>query len=196
MISGRGSGGPLPTVFTHAVVGLVLGRALARERWSVGFAVVCAASAALPDADALFHGLFDAAALDPFEHRGLTHSLAFAAGWALLLAFLDWRRRPDPTLSDAGRLAGVLAVVTASHGMLDGLTDGGSGVRLLLPFADTEWFAPWRPIPVAPIDARQFFGPWGARVLSAEVVGVWLPALAALGAVEILRRRRSPQVRM
>jgi inner membrane protein len=186
----------VPTIFTHAVVGLVLGRSLAPARWSVGFAITCAASAALPDADAMFRGLFDAGALDPFEHRGLTHSLLFAAGWGLLLGFLAWRRRPELTLEEGGRLAGVLAVVTASHGMLDGMTDGGSGVRLLLPFADTEWFAPWRPIPVAPIDARQFFGPWGARVLAAEVARVWVPVLGAWVLWELVRRRRARQVRM
>jgi len=44
----------------------------------------------------------------------------------------------------------------ASHGLLDTLTDGGLGVALLWPFSNTRYFAPWRPIPVAPIGSRLF----------------------------------------
>ena len=39
----------------------------------------------------------------------------------------------------------------ASHALLDTLTDGGLGAALLWPFNFTRYFAPWRPIPVAPI---------------------------------------------
>lgn len=34
------------------------------------------------------------------------------------------------------------------------LTDGGLGIALLWPFSNARYFAPWTPIPVAPIGAR------------------------------------------
>jgi inner membrane protein len=180
----------VPTVFTHAVAGLVLGRCLAPARWTPGFAALCAVSAALPDSDAVFQSLWDAGALDPFEHRGLTHSLFFAAAWGALAAFVLWRRDRAAGGADFLRRAGVLALVTASHGLLDAMTDGGSPIALFAPLSEEGWFSPWRPIPVAPISARAFFGPWGLRVLGAEVLWVWLPLLVLLAVVEIVRRRR------
>jgi inner membrane protein len=87
----------------------------------------------------------------PMGHRGAAHSIAFA----LLLAGLvgmaaAWGRLPPLALSLTA------AVVVASHGLLDALTDGGRGVALLWPFTADRYFAPWRPIPVAPIGPRIF----------------------------------------
>jgi inner membrane protein len=62
-----------------------------------------------------------------------------------------------------------VALVLASHGLLDTLTDGGLGVALLWPFTTRRWFAPWRPLPVAPIGAR-LFAPVGLHVLLVELV--------------------------
>ena len=45
----------------------------------------------------------------------------------------------------------VCCAVLASHGLLDTLTDGGLGVALLWPVSNHRFFAPIRPIPVAPI---------------------------------------------
>jgi inner membrane protein len=44
--------------------------------------------------------------------------------------------------------------VIATHGLLDTLTDGGLGIALLWPFSNERFFAPWRPLPVAPIGLR------------------------------------------
>jgi len=57
------------------------------------------------------------------------------------------------------RTAVLACVVGVSHPMLDTLTDGGAGIALLWPFSAERLFAPWRPIPVAPI---------GPSVLSAR----------------------------
>jgi inner membrane protein len=87
----------------------------------------------------------------PFGHRGAAHSLAFAATCGLLLGLIA-RAMDFPAVS-LGMAGGV---VMASHGLLDTLTDGGLGVALLWPFSNTRYFAPWRPIPVAPIGSRLF----------------------------------------
>jgi hypothetical protein len=57
----------------------------------------------------------------------------------------------------------------ASHALLDTMTDGGLGCALLWPFDLTRYFAPWRPIPVAPIGV-DFFSVDGAGVALAELV--------------------------
>ena len=58
---------------------------------------------------------------------------------------------------------GLAALVLASHGILDTFTDGGLGCALLWPFSDERFFAPWRPLPVAPI-GRAFLSAAGLHV--------------------------------
>ncbi|RMH04061.1 MAG: LPXTG cell wall anchor domain-containing protein [Planctomycetota bacterium] len=83
-----------------------------------------------------------------------------------------------------------LFLCTASHGLLDALTDGGRGVGFLLPFDDRRFFLPWRPVPVSPLSAGAFFTPRGLVVLAGEALWIGLPA-ALLGlALLLLRRRR------
>jgi inner membrane protein len=87
----------------------------------------------------------------PLGHRGAAHSIAFALalGGLVGLAAAWWRLAPSVVAVTA-------ALVVASHGLLDALTDGGRGVALLWPFTADRYFAPWRPIPVAPIGPRIF----------------------------------------
>jgi len=59
--------------------------------------------------------------------------------------------------------------VVASHPLLDCLTDGGLGCALLWPFSNERFFAPWRPIPVAPIGPA-FLSARGLRIAVTEVV--------------------------
>jgi inner membrane protein len=94
----------------------------------------------------------------PWGHRGAAHSLGFAALVGLvLLGLAPLARLPRWPTALLG------TAVMASHGLLDTLTDGGLGIALLWPFSHERFFAPWRPIPVAPI---------GARMLSARGLGV------------------------
>jgi inner membrane protein len=159
----------MPTVMTHAVVGMTLGTLvpLAR-RWP--FWVASAVLPVLPDLDVL--GLqLGVPFLSMWGHRGITHSLVGALVLGALAAALTSRAlgvRPVP-------LAVYFAVVTASHGVLDALTNGGPGVAFLAPFDATRYFFPWRPIPVSPL-ATNFFSEWGWRVFRAELLLIWLPA--------------------
>ena len=83
----------------------------------------------------------------------------------------------------------VLFAATASHGILDAMTDGGIGIALFAPFDAGRYFLPWRPIPVSPIGVGRFLSARGAAVLRAEVLLVWLPAIA-LTLAAMWRRRR------
>ena len=77
-------------------------------------------------------------------------------------------------------------MVLVSHGLLDTLTDGGLGAALLWPFDLTRYFAPWRPIPVAPI-GLDFLSRYGLAVSLAELV-LFAPLIVfALGLTRITR---------
>ena len=142
-----------------------------RRRWWATFAVLAALSLA-PDLDVIAFALgvpYGA----PWGHRGATHSLAMAfvagalAGWVVRRVGLGVRW---PALT--------CAAVIASHGLLDALTDGGRGIALLWPLSTERFFAPWRPIPVAPIGLGMLSS-WGARVLTIEIVlfaPIWILA--------------------
>ena len=81
-----------------------------------------------------------------------------------------------------------LAAVTASHGVLDALTNGGLGVAFFSPFVLRRYFFPWRPIAVSPIRAGDFFGETALRVLASEARWVWLPTAVILAVVLAARR--------
>ena len=68
-------------------------------------------------------------------------------------------------------------IITTSHGILDAFTSGGLGIALLAPFDNTRYFFPYRPIPVSPIGLGSFLSGWGAAVLAAEIVCIWIPII-------------------
>ena len=67
------------------------------------------------------------------------------------------------------RLWLLCTAVAVSHGLLDTLTDGGLGIALLWPISNARYFAPWTPIPVAPIGPRMLSG-HGLRVMMTEAL--------------------------
>lgn len=91
----------------------------------------------------------------PYGHRGAAHSLCAALALASIAA-LATRLTPEQTARGQTRLRlwVLCAAVASTHGLLDTLTDGGLGIALLWPFSNQRYFAPWTPIPVAPIGAR------------------------------------------
>jgi hypothetical protein len=97
----------------------------------------------------------------------------FALVGGVLVGFgARWFRRP------VLRTTVIATLVLASHGVLDTMTDGGLGAALLWPFSLTRFFAPWRPIPVAPI-GPDFFTPDGAMIALTECalfLPLWLLA--------------------
>ncbi len=140
----------------------------------------------LPDIDVL--GLrLGIAYGDPLGHRGFTHSLVFAAGVALLVVAVGFR---DASLRSAKgwSLVLVLALATASHGVLDAFTNAGLGVGFLLPFDASRSFAPWRPLATSPIGVGAFFSGPVLEILSSEVLWLWLPISVWLLGLTLWRR--------
>lgn len=175
----------MPSVFTHAVVAGSLGhagRAGWRKDWRFWFAaVVCSV---LPDIDSLGFrmGIHYG---DLWGHRGMTHSLLFAAVLAATVSLAFWR-----TDRHLWQLTLLLFVITASHGLLDAMTNGGLGVAFFSPFDPQRYFLPWRPIPVSPISVDRFFSPRGWYILKNEILWVWLPMLFLAAVIWLVRRSR------
>jgi len=130
-------------------------------------AVAWSALSMLPDADVIGFSL-GVRYEDPWGHRGATHSFAFAIVVGVATGILArWFKRP------ALRTAQFATVVLATHPLLDAMTDGGLGCALFWPFDLTRYFAPWRPIQVAPIGLA-FLSPYGAIVAMTEFL-LFLP---------------------
>jgi inner membrane protein len=176
----------MPTVFSHAIAGLAIATAT-RSRGSIGqLGLAGALCAAVPDLDVI--GVWLGVPWGHvLGHRGITHSLPFAAALAAVVVATAFRGHTW----DGGRLALGLALfaATASHGVLDAMTNGGSGVAFLAPFDDARYFLPWRPIPVSPISASRFLSERGLVIMRAEMLLIWLPAAILVGMGAARRRR-------
>ena len=129
---------------------------------------------------------------DFWGHRGFTHSLVFAAILAGAAAAVLFRHGA----SGIGRFAlfAYLFLATASHGVLDAVTNGGLGVAFFSPFDNRRYFLPWRPILVSPIAVTRFFSPRGYAILRSELLWIWLPAILFGSTVLMLRRKSQPDV--
>jgi len=174
----------MPTIISHTAVPLALGVGLGPEIVSRRLLIAGIAACVLPDLDVIGFRLHIAYA-DAIGHRGFTHSLAFAAIIAGLAACLSRFLRTTPA-----RAFWFVCLATASHGILDSFTNGGLGVALLWPWSADRYFAPVRPIEVAPLSVEGLFSERGARVLLSELIWVWVPC--SLAGVLLLAARRKP----
>jgi inner membrane protein len=162
----------MPSVLAHAAPALALAPAFAqpgtpRRLWWLG--LLCAAA---PDLDVVAFALGVPYA-HPLGHRGLWHSVPFAALAAACSTALAF---PHARAAFSRRRAwAYLFLATASHGVLDAFTDGGLGVALLAPFDERRFFAPFRPIAVSPIGVGACLSARGAAVLWSELLWIWLP---------------------
>jgi inner membrane protein len=173
------------SVFSHAVAALGIGACFYTPRipkrvWAIG-----ALCSVVPDLDVIgFHyGIHYG---DFWGHRGFTHSLIFAALVAAV-ALIIASRRSLPSISRFS-LWMYFFLATASHGLLDAMTDGGLGIAFFAPFDNRRYFLPWTPIRVSPIGIERFFTARGLAIIQSELLWIWLPAgLLAISAWMIRR---------
>jgi len=181
----------MATLLTHALWGVALGQAAGRAvRRDARFWCAAVLCSALPDVDVIGFG-FGIHYGDLWGHRGLTHSLIFAALTGIVAGVL---------LGDSARerraLAALLFLITASHGVLDAMTDGGLGVAFFSPFDTRRYFLPWRPIRVAPLGLYAAVSGRWLSVLESEARSVWLPALLLGVLLHIFRAKQEHAARI
>lgn len=181
----------MASVFSHAVAAAAIGTAFPRSRLPLASRGLGIVWSIVPDVDVIGFQLglpYEA----PLSHRGLTHSLAFAALVATAAAWVQ--KAPGASFRQSSRVAWwYFFVVTASHGVLDAMTDGGLGVAFFAPFSNARYFLPWRPIAASPVAIAAFFSTRGLRILATEIIWIWIPAaLFALAVLLIRHGRRRP----
>ena len=151
----------------HVAIGMAAARIvpphpLAGRPW-LKAAVFWSLVSMLPDADVIGFS-FGVRYEDEWGHRGATHSFVFS----LIVGTLMGLAAPRFNLP-ALRTGIIASLVLISHALLDTMTTGGLGCALFWPFDLTRYFAPWRPIPVAPIGLT-FISPYGMMVASIELL--------------------------
>jgi inner membrane protein len=159
----------MATVLSHPAVPLGLGLVLGSRAVPVALLVMGCVGSVLPDLDAIGFWLGV-----PYEgllgHRGLTHSFLFASWVAALAAGIAGRFAVRPSSVFLFVFAS-----TASHGILDALTNGGMGIAFLSPLTNNRYFLPWRVLEVSPISFS--LGRQPPAILSSEILYVWLPCM-------------------
>ena len=175
----------MPSAFSHAVASIALGRAYTTSPVPVRFWVLSSLCAVAPDMDVLANRFgFDHTTM--LGHRGVTHSLFFAAGLSALVVMLFFRKPVDGMLNRRALFAYFFAA-TASHSVLDAMVNGTLGVAFFAPFSPERLFLPWRPIISSPIGLA-FFSSAGAATILNEFVWVWIPSLIVILAPWLRKR--------
>ncbi len=179
----------MASAFSHAFIAIAIGKTYTGARMPWRFWVLSACCAVVPDVDVIGFA-FGIRYGDMLGHRGLTHSLVFALLLAFVVVWFAFRDVPRLTRG-WWTLVAYFFVVTASHGVLDALTNGGLGVAFCAPFSATRYFFPWQPVEVSPIGVAPFFSQRGLEVIMSELVWLWLPAAALVACVWVYRKLTS-----
>jgi inner membrane protein len=161
----------MPSAFTHMFVAGALGKAGFREPLPARFWFLALACSVVPDLDVM--GIqFGIRYRDMLGHRGFSHSLLFALMLGILVVVFAF-----PAITRFSKkwwsLVLFFFAVTASHGLLDSLTNKGLGVAFFSPFDTARHFFFWRPIQASPMSISRFFTPTGLRVLMNEMIWIW-----------------------
>ena len=181
----------MATAFTHAFVALAAGRACFPESVPRRFWFLAPFCSAIPDADVGLHS-YGVEYEDLWGHRGMTHSLIFAL--ILALVVVTWLFRDNARWLSRRwcALVAFFFAITASHGLIDAVTDGGLGIAFFAPFNNERYFMPWHPLPVSQFGLPNLFTSYALHVLLHELLFVWLPLTIVCLPIYLIRRRRVP----
>ena len=166
----------MPSSFSHAVASVALGKVYTKRPLPLRFWLLSIGCAMAPDIDVVCQR-FGIKYTDMLGHRGLTHSLLFAACLSGIVVFLAFRKPLEGISRKA--LFALFFVSTISHAVLDAMVDGTLGVAFLAPFSSARYFLPWRPIVSSPIGLA-FFSMTGATVILNEFVWIWVPSIIVI----------------
>jgi inner membrane protein len=177
----------MPSAFTHVFVAGAFGKIWTAEKMPARFWVLSAICAVIPDIDIIgfYYGIKYS---DLFGHRGFFHSLSFALLLSVLVVVFAFPAVARFSKKWWGLLA-FFFIVTASHGFLDSMTDKGMGVGFFIPFDNTRYHMPWRPIFASPMRISRFFSRTGLVVVIAEIIWIWIPLLLVYAGVRLYRKK-------
>lgn len=176
----------MPSAFAHAAAATAIGSLLGLSVHQWRLLLLGVTCAILPDLDSIGY-LLGIPYEHPLGHRGLSHSLPFAAVMSSIILAV-WLQ--DGGSVERRRLWWFLFLTTASHGVLDAMTNGGLGVAFLAPFNSERYFLPFRPIEVSPLEPHKFLSLRGIAILATEFVWVGLPCLGVILWSQWRRRMR------
>jgi membrane-bound metal-dependent hydrolase YbcI (DUF457 family) len=179
------------TFIGHAIIGAALTcgpSIILRKRPKPAIALMGALVAAAPDLDVIFRVIGEQKPI--WAHRGITHSLGFAAIIAALFAFYQYLFIKNRT--QILRSLVLVFALLASHGCIDAFTNKGPRVLLFFPFSFEPIRAPeaYRIIPVSLIPFERSASDEGERniILADNSLTTWLPRrLVQLNSLEMMR---------
>lgn len=177
----------MATIFSHAVVGCTMVGLLPPKLRTKSVYFFAGFSAILPDFD--YFGYINRIPYDSlWGHRGVTHSLLFAAitGVIMGMPHAFW------LAASKIRLSVFFFLTTISHGIIDACTTGGLGVAFYAPYNTLRYFMPWRPIQVSPM-GMGFFSERGLVVLISEAYWILIPCAVILAARLALNWKRKSE---
>jgi inner membrane protein len=161
------------TVFTHSLAALIIGKSFIDKKQSPGLWVSLVLCSLLPDIDVIGRK-FGIAYGDFWGHRGFTHSLVFALLIGFVIGLVFYRRLGIVSL-EWWRYVALYSTVTASHGVLDAMTNGGLGIAFFSPLDNTRYFLPWTPVEVTRVGFYDFISSKGFRILASEGIFILAP---------------------
>jgi inner membrane protein len=176
----------LATILTHGIVGYTIAKVCVRKPVSPVYWLLAFVVPMLPDLDVLGFK-YGIEYQDCWGHRGAVHSLLFAfiisavifALFRLFVKIKTFSVNKDCFLG--------LFLGTASHAMLDAITNGGLGVAFFWPLNYHRYFFPFRPIPVSPLTADRFLEQ-SLFIVKAEALWIWLPCIVILWIDYLIQR--------
>lgn len=176
----------MASAFSHAITALAIGKVYTRNNISVKPATIGMVCSAIPDLDAIGYWV-GVPYQSVWGHRGITHSFLFAIILSAVAIKLFY---PAQVLfSKIYWLKWFYFFsATASHGILDAMTNGGLGVAFFAPFENSRYFFPFRPVLVSPISVTGFLSERGIAVMKSEFIWIWIPSLILIGSSALMKK--------
>lgn len=174
----------MASIFGHAFTAVAISTTYPQKIFSWKFLFLGIMCAILPDIDVISFRLGIPYA-DFWGHRGFTHSFLFSLilGFSITLFFYT---KDTISLKGFGYIS-FFTLCTAMHGICDAMTNGGLGVAFFLPWDETRYFFPWRPIQVSPIGIRNFIDR-GLLILKNELFWMGIPCLIYILLLKLIKR--------
>jgi len=173
----------------HSVVAATAAYGYSFGRESIKFWILSILCSSLPDADVIGYRWLYIPTYEFFGHRGFFHSPFFALLLSILIVCIFYRKEENFS-KKWWRYGLYFFLLTASHGLLDAMTNGGNGIALLSPVTNARYFSPWTPIEVSPLSIKAFFSQRGLVVIISELLWIWLPCFLMVVFLKVKRKTK------